>query len=88
MRSENFQVDFLKMASATHATFKNTSHQHFIEQKCDLSIKITRRTCRFETCRYLKLPNFKLRLISWHTAENEWMEEGKGEEIEVKLCLW
>ena len=29
MRSENFQADFLKiMASATYATFKNTSHQH------------------------------------------------------------
>ena len=30
-----------------------------------LSIKITSRICRFETCRYLKLRNFKLRLILW-----------------------
>ena len=28
MHSENFQADFLKMASATYATFKNTSHPH------------------------------------------------------------
>ena len=28
---KHFKADFLKMASATHATFKNTSHQHFIE---------------------------------------------------------
>ena len=27
--------------------------------------KITSRTCRFETCTYLKLPNFKLKFISW-----------------------
>ena len=27
MHSENFKADFLKMASATHATFKN-SHVH------------------------------------------------------------
>ena len=30
------------------------------EKKRDLSMKITSRTWRFETCRYLKLPNFKL----------------------------
>ena len=64
-QTENFKADFLKMASATHATFQNTSHPHFLEQKCDLSTKITSRTCRFETCRYFKLPNFKLRLILW-----------------------
>ena len=29
MHSENFKADFLKMASATHATFKNTPHPHF-----------------------------------------------------------
>ena len=29
MHSENFKADFLKMASATHATFRNTSHAHF-----------------------------------------------------------
>ena len=29
MHSENFQADFLKMASATYATFKNTSHHLF-----------------------------------------------------------
>ena len=28
MHSENFKADFLKMVSATHATFKNTSHPH------------------------------------------------------------
>ena len=65
MYSENFKADFLKMASATHATLQNTSHPHFLEYKRDLSIKITRRTCRLDTCRYLKLPNFKLRRISW-----------------------
>jgi len=27
MCSENFKADFLKMASATPASFKNTSHQ-------------------------------------------------------------
>ena len=58
------------MASATHATFKNTSHPHFLQQKRNLSIKITSRTCRLETCRYLKLPNFKLRLISWEWVTN------------------
>ena len=65
MHSENFKADFLKMASTPHATFKNTSHPHFLQQKRNLSIKITSRTCRFETCRYFKLPNFKSRLISW-----------------------
>ena len=65
MHSENFKADFLKMASTIHATFRNTSHAHFLEQKCDLSIKISSKTCRFETCRYLKLPSFKLILISW-----------------------
>ena len=64
MYSANFKADFLKMASATHATFKNTSHPHFLEYKRDLSIKVTSRTCILDTCRYLKLPNFKLRLIS------------------------
>ena len=29
MQSENFKADFLKMASATHATFRNASHPHF-----------------------------------------------------------
>ena len=29
MHSENFKADFLKMASATHATFRNTSYPHF-----------------------------------------------------------
>ena len=28
MHSENFKADFLKMASTTHATFKNTPHPH------------------------------------------------------------
>ena len=31
MHSENFEADFLKMASATHATFRNMSHPHFLE---------------------------------------------------------
>ena len=31
MHIENFKDDFLKMASTTHATFKNTSHPHFLE---------------------------------------------------------
>ena len=31
MHSENFKADFLKMASATHAAFKDTSHPHFLE---------------------------------------------------------
>ena len=31
MHSENFKADFLKMASTTHATFKNTSHPHFFK---------------------------------------------------------
>jgi len=53
------------MASTTHAPFRNTSHPHIWEQKCDLSIKISSRTCRFETCRYLRVPSFQLRLISW-----------------------
>ena len=30
MHSENFKVDFLKMASARHATFRNASHPHFL----------------------------------------------------------
>ena len=60
MHNENFKADFLKMASATHVTFRNTSHPLFMEQKRDLSITLASRTCRFETCRYLKLPNFKL----------------------------
>ena len=29
--SENLKADFLKMASTTHATFKNMSHPHFSE---------------------------------------------------------
>ena len=29
MHSENFKADFLKMASTTHATFRNMSHPHF-----------------------------------------------------------
>ena len=55
------------MASATHATLKNTSHTHLLEQKRDFSIKITSRICRFETCIvYLTYPNFKLSgLVSW-----------------------
>jgi len=64
MHNENFKVDFLQMASATQATFKSTSRPNLLEYKCDLSIKITSRTCKFDTCRYLKLPNFKLKLIS------------------------
>ena len=64
MHNENFQADFLKMASATHAPFRKISHPHFSEEKRDLRFKITNRTCRFETCRYFRLPNFKLRLIS------------------------
>ena len=28
---ENFKADFLKMASATHTTFKNTSHPQILE---------------------------------------------------------
>ena len=30
-----------------------------------VNIKITSRTCRFETCRYLQLPYLKLRLLAW-----------------------
>ena len=29
MHSENFKADFLKMASATHATLRNTSYPRF-----------------------------------------------------------
>ena len=29
MHSGNFKADFLKMASTTHATFKNMPHPHF-----------------------------------------------------------
>ena len=53
------------MASATHAAFRSMSHPHLFEKNMILSIKITSRTCRFETCRYLKLPNFKLRFVLW-----------------------
>ena len=48
-----------------------TCHLHFWQNDQGLlratavNIKIMSRTCRFETCRYLQLPNFKLRLISW-----------------------
>ena len=37
----------------------------FLEVETWFSIKLMSRTCRFETCRYLNLPDFKLRLISW-----------------------
>ena len=59
MRSENFQADFLKMASATHATFKNTSHQHFIEQKCDLSIKINEKNLQIWDMQISQIAQFQ-----------------------------
>ena len=31
MHSKIFKADFLKMASATHATYKNMSHPHLLE---------------------------------------------------------
>ena len=73
MHSENFEADFLKMASATHATFRSMSHPHLFEKKRDLSIKITSGTSRFETCRYLKVPNFKLRLVKLRFISWEWV---------------
>ena len=48
-----------------------TCHLHFWQNGQGLLgataviIKIMSRTCRFETCRYLQLPNFKFRLTSW-----------------------
>ena len=93
MHSENFQADFLKMASAKYATFKNTPHHlfyfifYFILPETWFKCQNNEQNLLHDdTCWYVRLPNFKLRLISWHTAENEWMEEGRGEEIEVKLC--
>ena len=49
----------LEFFSQWHVTF--FFFFFFFEQKHDSRIKITSRTCSFETCRYLKLPNFKLR---------------------------
>ena len=54
-----------------HVYLAVTCHLHFWQNDRGLlratavNIKITSRTCRFETCRYLQLPNFKLRLISF-----------------------
>ena len=54
-----------------YVCFAVTCHLHFWQNDQGLlgatavNIKITSRTCRFETCRYLQLPNFKFRLISW-----------------------
>ena len=54
-----------------YACLAVTCHLHFWQNDQGLlhatavNTKITSRTCRFETCRYLQLPNFKLRLISW-----------------------
>ena len=42
-----------------------THHIHIFESRNMIYDKITSKTCRFETCRYLKLPNFKLKFISW-----------------------
>ena len=54
-----------------YACLAVTCHLHFwqndqgILRATAVNIKITSRTCRFETGIYLQLPNFKLRLISW-----------------------
>ena len=67
---------------------KNMSHPHFLEQKCNLSIKISSRTCRFETCIYiyLKLPNFKLRLISWEWVTNLYAAHNCIQQLWKLLC--
>ena len=90
MHSENFKADFLKMASATHATFKNTSHPQYLVQRHDSRIKITSRTCSFETCKYLRLVwNFLVKDTSPFFSFSFWAETWfKNQNNEQNLQFW
>ena len=61
MHRENFKADFLKIAYATHATFKNIT---FTFSGVEMWYKYQNNE------QYLQIPDVQLRLILWEWVRN------------------